>query len=502
MPRGGFVWLAGDHHLHSLYSNDAMYPVADQVRRGMAHGLDWLAITDHGNAAFAAHSVEDRYADLRAARERYREDILVFHGLEWNIPGAEHTTLMLAPGAGEAAFLQEFVNQHDALVTGTRDGTPVNEAAAIKALTFLRDAVRCGRVADALVLPNHPSRKGIDSPHELRAWRDTAPEIVIGMEGAPGHQAAGLPAPCMARARGLYDNAPGTWSFPGYPAESYRTHGGFDWMTATVGGVWDSMLAEGKPWWITATSDGHQACGDWVKNPVDPLNETAYDNTPFDAEGHTFAGTGHFPAPVNAGRPVTTYSALPPGAYSKTWVGATGYGHRAVMDGLRAGRVWACHGDLISGLDVRVQEKGAPHRGVPMGGRLRVRRGATVEVVVEIRLTETPNYAGLVPVLARVDLIKGRVTGPVTDRDTITAPDTRVVRSWEVDKRQGTVTLVQEFTADQSCYLRVRGTDGKRTAPGLLGKAVDPAGPAMDVPAAADPWEDLWFYGNPVFVEV
>src|SRR5262249_20061307 len=32
------------------------------------------------------------------------------------------------------------------------------------------------------------------------------------------------------------------------PLESYRTWGGFDWFTATVGGLWDSMLAKGRPW--------------------------------------------------------------------------------------------------------------------------------------------------------------------------------------------------------------------------------------------------------------
>ena len=30
---GGYLWLAGDHHIHSQYSNDAMYPVATQVQR-------------------------------------------------------------------------------------------------------------------------------------------------------------------------------------------------------------------------------------------------------------------------------------------------------------------------------------------------------------------------------------------------------------------------------------------------------------------------------------
>ena len=49
-------------------------------------------------------------------------------------------------------------------------------------------------------------------------------------------------------------------------------------------------------------------------------------------------------------------------------------------------------------------------------------------------------------------------------------------------------------------YVRLRGTDGKRSAPGLLGAAVDPAGPALDVVGDADPWDDLWFYTNPIFV--
>jgi hypothetical protein len=33
--------------------------------------------------------------------------------------------------------------------------------------------------------------------------------------------------------------------------------GGFDQMTATLGGLWDSLLGEGRRWWITSTSDSH-----------------------------------------------------------------------------------------------------------------------------------------------------------------------------------------------------------------------------------------------------
>jgi hypothetical protein len=28
---------------------------------------------------------------------------------------------------------------------------------------------------------------------------------------------------------------------------------------------------------------------------------------------------------------------------------------------------------------------------------------------------------------------------------------------------------------------------------------IDPAGPAQDVPGDADPWQDLWFYTNPIW---
>lgn len=498
-PRGGYLWLAGDHHIHSQYSNDAMYPVDTQAQRAATHGLSWLTITDHGNVPFATHSIPPLMADIAAARKKHGEDVLVFTGLEWNIPAGEHTTLMLAPGRNEASLLQEFVTRYDARVNGTRDGTPANEAIALEALTFLKNAVARRRIDDALVLPNHPSRLGINSPKETRDWRDAAPGIVIGMEGAPGHQAAGLPAPGMARGRGLYDSAPGTWSFPGYPAQSYRTWGGFDWMTATVGGLWDSMLAEGKPWWITTTSDGHQGCGDWVKNPVDPLNQTGYDNIPYDSAGHTFNTTGRFPDPVNAGRPITEYSSFPPGTYNKTWVGATGYSHRDVMQAMRAGRMWVCLGDLIAGLDLRLRLRGSHRPGVPMGATLKTRRGDVVEVVIRIDLADRANFAGLEPVLARVDLIVGKVTGPATDRSVLHTPHTTVVRSWDVHERTGSIELVHQLKVDGPCYVRVRGTDGKRGAPGYHGAAVDPAGPALDVVGQVNPWEDLWFYSNPIF---
>src|SRR4051794_19920196 len=86
-PVDGYLWLAGDHHIHSQYSNDAMFPVAAQAERAITNGLDWITITDHGNVAFATYSVGPLVADIVAARKKYHDDLLVFTGLEWNIPG-------------------------------------------------------------------------------------------------------------------------------------------------------------------------------------------------------------------------------------------------------------------------------------------------------------------------------------------------------------------------------------------------------------------------------
>ncbi|MGI5453007.1 PHP domain-containing protein [Streptomyces sp. CA-249302] len=478
----GYLWLAGDHHIHTQYSSDAKYRVIDHVRQANAHGLDWMVITDHGSETHAKIGVEKVNPDIVAARDRI-DDTLVFQGLEWNIPAAEHGTVFVHPGKNEVAVLKEFENSFDGAVKGASANTPANEALAIAGVDFLADQVRRRKVKDALFLANHPARKGIDSPHEIRGWRDAQPTIAVGMEGAPGHQAGGLPKPNgPGGARGIYDNSPSADSFAAYPLESYRTWGGFDWMTATVGGLWDSLLAEGKPWWITANSDSHNVYADTaVRGP----------NSDFNANGR-------YNDPVYGGGLNLTDTDFWPGQYSRTHVGAASFSYQSVMDGIRAGRVWVDHGGLISGLDARLRGGG---RAVTLGGVLHVRRGSQVDLVVEVSLANGPNWAQFVPALARVDVVQGDVTGPVADKDSFATPNTKVVKSFEVNKATGSVRLTYSLgRLDKPVYVRLRGTDGNRGAVGINGAAVDPAGPAMDVLGDADPWKDLWFYSNPMWV--
>ncbi|PZF81915.1 PHP domain-containing protein [Jiangella anatolica] len=489
---GGGVrtWLAGDHHIHTQYSSDAMYRVLDQVQHGAAYGLDWMVITDHGGATHSRIGVELVNPDIVAARELL-PDTLVFQGLEWNIPSAEHGTVFVAPGRNEVAVLKQFETDYDGSVNGTSSSSPANEAQALAAITWLGRQVDRRRVDDALFLANHPARQGIDSPHEIRAWRDADPRIAIGFEGAPGHQAAGLPAGIgPGSARGFYAGSPGANSFPGYPVESYRTWGGFDWLTATVGGLWDSLLAEGKPWSISANSDSHSNWGDTSRRPDGSSSEQ-------------FNRDGRYGDPVYSGGINLTAGDYWPGLYSRTHVGAARRDYLAVMRGLRDGRIWVDHGRLVKTLDVTVRVRGDRGSAVPLGSTLRARRGSRVELVVRITAQDLPNWSQFVPQLNRVDLIRGTVEPGHADdqRDTFVAPDTRVVQQWDTSGRTGTYEIVHDLgRVDEPFYVRLRGTDGNRSQPGFLGAAIDPEGPAIDVVGNADPWIDLWFYTNPIWV--
>jgi hypothetical protein len=478
-----YAWLAGDHHVHTQYSYDAMHTVMQQVDAGAVHGLDWMVITDHGRVAHEKYAVEQTYADVLAARARHG-GMLLWQGLEWNVPGGEHATVFFEPTEDEITALRTFERLFDGNINGTNPSSAANEAVALDALRWMSAQIDNGTIASALMIANHPARNGRYSPHELRAYRDTAPHIAVGMEAAPGAQHDGAPAPGGGGGfRGGYGNSPGTDSWSGWPMESYRTWGGFDWMTAKLGGLWDSMLAEGRGWWITTNSDIHRANGSTLVGPSVP--------------GGWYDTSGKFPDPVDSGTP-QVYADFWPGQFSRTVVGAADRSFRGVMDGIRGGRVWVGMGGLIEGLDVQVTTDGFAYPAT-LGGRVSVRRGDNVTVRIKVRLATAPNGTGEIPRLARMDLIRGAVTGPVADLDTYTAADVSVVESFEPGghrENDGSVVFRHTFLGvREPFYVRLRGTDGRRHAPGGIE-------PLMDVHGDADPWADLWCYANPVFVDI
>ncbi|MBW8740667.1 MAG: histidinol-phosphatase [Streptomyces turgidiscabies] len=489
------AYLVGDHHIHSVYSHDAKYTFSQLAAAGEKFGLDWMVFTEHSNFGHAEFGAPMEHAEILQARaENPRQ--LIFQGLEWYIPGAEHCTVFSPPGPHEVDLLTKFESAYDGKLLGYTEGaagganTARNEAHAVKGIQWLAEQRRTGYVDDVLVLANHPMRLGIDSPHEMRAWRDAAPEIMIGMEGAPGAQGAAIPGWRGATSiRGEYENKPSAQSWQGYPADGYLTYGGFDWATATVGGLWDSMLAEGSLFSITTNSDAHRIVFDTWKNGDWPA-------------GQNFDNTGKLPDPVNTDSPQAG-SDFWPGQFSRTHVGVTHHGYRAVMAGMRAGRVWLDHGHLLDGLDVRLTRDCDFGRGVTLGGRLRVRKGERLTLNITVTTASRLNPQGILPELAHVDVIRGAVRGPVADRDSWQAPDTKVVKSKDVSGRTGTYTVRVPLTVgDESFYVRLRGSDGNRNGAGYLGAAIDPHGPIPHTPGNGDPWADTWFYSNPVFVDV
>ena len=223
----------------------------------------------------------------------------------------------------------------------------------------------------------------------------------------------------------------------------FPTMGGFDQMTAKLGGFWDSMLGEGRRWWITANSDSHK---------------------------HYSEGGVDFW----------------PGEYSKTYVFAE-KNHDSILAGLRAGRVFVTTGDLVSELFVEVTQ--GSHSGA-IGEEVSVPLGSEITVSIRVRDPDRVNQGGENVEVNRIDLIIGQVTGRVSDPTIDINGSTQVVHrftSSEWNREGEYLTMSRTVPVNGPLYVRVRGTNTNEREP-------------EKDPPAEDPWHDLWFYSNPVFV--
>lgn len=448
-------WLAGDHHIHSEFSADytdapagsteaptpvlgadGRYPIAQNATMARQFGLHWMVSTDHGGPNHSKLNHDQAYPKLLQSR-RDVPQVIQFYGMEFDTPGADHSSMIIPTSEVERTTLREIESTFSKRDAFPRDGARDTEPKMLEALRYMRDVA-----TPPVVIANHPSRSatdvgkyGQDRPAELRDWNDAAPRVAIGMEGAPGHQASAINKDGSldpAGARGGYGNSP--------------TLGGFDQMTARVGGFWDAMLGEGRRWWITSTSDSH---ANWRDGGSD----------------------------------------FWPGEYSKTYVHA-----RPTPDdllaGLRGGRIFVTTGDLISELDVTVSAAGQT---AEIGGELTFPAGANVQVSIRVRDPKGGNHHGDSIAVQRVDLIVGDVTGPAADRNMDANPSTQVVQRFTPSewRRTGEI-LTMTYTlrnVRSGSYVRVRGTNSAELEP-----AADPRG--------ENPWSDLWFYANPIFLVV
>ncbi|MFT3667785.1 MAG: hypothetical protein QM795_04160 [Pseudoxanthomonas sp.] len=431
------AWQPGDHHVHSEWSvdwdrsttpptpvpgGDSPYTRTRNAQQALHYGLTWMVHTDHGGPGHSAVTRDHAWPALVQAR-RDVPALIQFNGMEFDVPAAEHASLIIAPSERERDELIEIerrFSRNEPVDGVQRDDTQT----MLDALKHMRDLP-----APPLMVVNHPSRTatgvgqwGDVEPAELRAWHDTAPRVLVGMEGAPGHQA-------IRSERGLYRNV------------AAPTFGGFDQMTTQVGGVWDTLLAEGRRFWITATSDSHHNLRDGGRD---------YD----------------------------------PGEYSKTYVWARREPHD-ILDGLRRGRLFVVTGDLIDALELTVRAADGSTPTATLGGTLALSAGSTMHIELKVRTPTTRNANGDRPTLAQMELIVGTMGGdgaPRMQTRRWAANEWRTEGAWQVLRWDLPVP-------NGGAFVRARGSNTQEPTP------------QADVPGE-DPWQDLAFYANPVFVEV
>jgi hypothetical protein len=516
-PKGR--WEAGDIHTHTWLTDGKN--TQDEVLRNAfgVYGLDYFANSEHGGqyngvpsglTTFAAPVwrwmtlTNYSFPIILDARALYPEK-QVIQGVEWNAPTHEHVSVGIVGGANEPYGIGVFEYRFDANDTDTSraseaqkevshmatdtagnpvkvvdvpavsmDKTNVTAADTISAVQWLEDNYSL----DAYAIVNHPSRAQLWHVGDFRAMNDAAPDVAFGMEGLPGHQPE-------LTGRGGY-------SYPfSDPAvqDRARTYGGADWMTAKVGGLWDSLLGEGRNWWIFNNSDYHR-----------------YTNNYSDANGAFYA---------------TQYYDFWPGQYNKTWSYVTEQSTEGVVNAMRSGNVFVADGDLINALNFRVVDG---KKNATMGQTLSTSRGKVVTVSIAFRSPKL-NANGDSVKVDHVDLIAGSVTGPIDP----SSPDyttkesnssTKVIASFKTFvTKSGWMNASFKVKVDGPMYFRLRGTNLPPSTPNETDAQGNPLidtlsyvdTPNPDPKAAVTTpiihgnlpsivWDDLWFYSNPIYV--
>jgi hypothetical protein len=461
------------------------------------------------------------YPNIEDTRDTYSEKIVV-SGLEQNVPSHEHCSTAIHQYDGTATAISEFEYRFDAsdddasrngeagLLDGFGPLTKNNDskADAVLGVEWMQALVDQG-VGNAWVVPAHVERKWKYLIEDFRNWMDAGPDVAVGMEGAPGHQASD-------------DRGFGRSSLGG------GTYGGTGFYAATIGGLWDGILAEGRQFFNFASSDFHR---------------------------HWSVGGSDFW----------------PGEYQKnyTYVELGGKKHKrgkgkkhhftsvdridAVFEGVQSGNSWNVQGDLIDELEFTAKSK---KHSAMMGQTLTVKAGDMVTIKIKVHDPVEPNFCPFdmdnpslaqigisqplsEPVLDHIDLIGATITGnaPMTNVDDVVATDyetdAAVVKTFPRHggrDKNGYMTYVYKFRADQSTYFRLRGTNMPAGVPyetDALGnpladyEANDNIYAVMvesdleenlfegisytttsKLPSVAEAYADLWFYSNPIFIKV
>lgn len=393
----------------------------------------------------------------------------------------------------------------------------------------------------------------------LRNFNNTAPNVAFGFESMPGHQASDARGE-YAPNRGASIANPTA----GVDSVGLGTYGGTGIYAAKIGGVWDAMLGEGRNWWFFASSDYHNRGsfgpdqresnqdfypGEYQKDYV--MVRKGTNNLSAEGiinglrSGNSFATSGDLIDRL-AFVACTVNPAIPRAAF-KTLV------EKAASNAVAQNAEVRINGCATMGEKLVV----APGADVVVAIAVRDPQGTNNSPysfpnpsLKQINITQPLNA----PVLDHLDVIGGNVTGYVSPADTAkyagregsaaasntSAGIKKVFNStnWTATTDGVRVMSYRIPAVRVSQYFRLRGTnlpastpfetdasgsplndydllpffDASKTLPEQPGKVVcaEAACPAHlrtingvkysshDVSA----WADLWFYSNPIYVEV
>jgi hypothetical protein len=568
---GGYI--TGDLHNHTAFTDGAT-SIDRLVDESMSYGLGWYVQSGHGGAWSRDGRYDDWNYDCGADGEgenwedsgatikgdpagtgycgklnmwrwqslqefaypttnaKYMEyGKPIIQGYEYQVPGHEHCShgnIAGQFGANNADALAQFEYLFDARDNDTSEGDGqgwtgkipnigdgpgagnIMHEKAVKSVEWLEYNYE----DTSYVIWAHIERRGEHNPNDaygsgynvehFRDFNNAGPHVSFGWEGEPGHQASSN--------RGGF----GSGAFGG-------TRGGVGYYSATIGNMWDALLAENRNWWYFASSDWHNR-GRYLPDDFKSTND------------------------------------FWPGEFQKNYIYVENSENptpQDIIDALRSGNGYVVQGDLIEELKFTAQAK---NEKATMGQTLVVKPGQQVKIKIKVRDPQGSNNCPYIfdnpslaqpevgisqpinePVLDHIDLIAGSVTGKVekylngngelnpayseinSDAEVIA----RFERNGGPDKN-GYMTYVYQFKAEKSMYFRLRGTNMPVGTPNETDEDGNPLLDSMadnifcDSALAetcvkynddgsitanvlnhdVEAWSDLWFMSNPIFVIV
>ena len=149
-PPQGPQWLAGDSHIHSHWSpgydrsttpptpilgRDALYPTPVNAQMARRFGLAWMVTTDHGGRQSREAESDARRTTSSGNHDELVPDVLQFYGVELNLPGMDHHTLIIPRADFEAVGalnLEESLRRQSGRARRSRrNSVPAGELAAL-----------------------------------------------------------------------------------------------------------------------------------------------------------------------------------------------------------------------------------------------------------------------------------------------------------------------------------------------------------------------------------